>query len=211
MGRAQGCWTRKAALSPIHRDAKRSGAERGSKQGLAEPQSGRKTSPQRPATAGIQGGTDATGTPWAPACAGTSGRDDAQARRRTPGFRLFEYIPSPRFVLTGTPAPAADCLPRPPLRPVDEDVAAGSLGRRVAALKGVLGNPRRAARRLLRRLQQVRWNGAPRLHNLRPGWPPGVSRRAGADAGRASELSDLVVGLALARAGPPGGQLARAA
>lgn len=171
------------------------------------PQSGRKTSPQRPATAGIQGGTDATGSPWVR----TGGGDDAQARRRTPGLRLFEYIPSPRLVLTGTPAPVADCPPRPPLRPVDEDVAAGSLGRRVAALQGVLGDPRRAALRLLRRLQAVRWNGAPRLHNLRPGWPPGVSRRAGADAGRAGELSDLVVGLALARAGPPDRRLAGAA
>ena len=130
---------------------------------------------------------------------------------KTPSFRLFEFIPSPRFILTGTPAPVADCPPRPPLRPADEDIAAGSLGRRVAALQGVLGDPCRAALRLLRRLQEVRWNGAPRLHNLRPGWPPGVSRRSGADAGRASELSDLVVGLALARAGPPDGRLAGAA
>lgn len=116
---------------------------------------------------------------------------------RTPGFRLFETVPALDHGVDETDfVPQLAALPRPGIaRP------SAPLLRRVAALEGVLKHRRRAARRLARWLARMAGTKRPRLHNLRPGPPPGLASDDG-DAGRAAELAERVRSLARARAGP---------
>ena len=125
---------------------------------------------------------------------------DRTRKPRMPGFSLFEYIP-PLDGGTEVPPPAADkagwgasAVPRPP--------SSLKLVRRIVALHGVMKNRRRAARRLARWLDKLSRSKRPRLHNLRPGYPPGLRREDDPDGSRASELGDMVRELAWARAGP---------
>lgn len=127
-------------------------------------------------------------------------RDDDEIsgiKPRTPSFRLFEYVPSLDWSTEEPPVrPLFPPLPKPP-RPLPSR----PLLRRVAALHGVLKHRDRAARRLARWLEKSSRSHRPRLHNLRPGPPPGLGGDD-ADAGRAAELAERVRSLARARAGP---------
>ncbi len=117
---------------------------------------------------------------------------------RTPSFRLFEHVPSLEQMFADVP-PAVRQHAFAPLRDAGEDVLAAGLLRRLSALQGVLDARRQAARRLQRWLSARRGEGL--VHNLRPGWPSGVSRSSGMDGSRVSEMSRLVRCLAQ---GPPG-------
>lgn len=129
------------------------------------------------------------------------GKVEEQVRKpRMPGFGLFEYIP-PLDGGTEFPPPAANttgwgagAVPRTP--------SSLRLVRRIVALHGVMKNRRRSARRLARWLDKLSRSKRPRLHNLRPGYPPGLGREGDPDLSRASELSEMVRELAWARAGP---------
>ena len=125
---------------------------------------------------------------------------DQTGKPRMPGFSLFEYIP-PLDGGTELPPPAADKAgwgagagPRPH--------SSLKLVRRIVALHGVMKNRRRAARRLARWLDKLSRSKRPRLHNLRPGYPPGLRREDDPDGSRASDLGEMVRELAWARAGP---------
>ena len=125
---------------------------------------------------------------------------DQTRKPRMPGFSLFEYIP-PLDGGTECPPPVANpagwgacAAPRPQ--------SSLRLVRRILALHGVMKNRRRAARRLAHWLDRLSRSKRPRLHNLRPGYPPGLGREGDPDLSRASELGEMVRELAWARAGP---------
>lgn len=127
--------------------------------------------------------------------AGTGGAGGSKSR--TPSFKLFEPVPSLASVFSVRAGPVAETLPAIPAerpRPdPDRLVDAGGLIRRLAALDHVLKHPKRAARRLLKRLSKP---GA-RANPLRPGRAPGQVLRDKLESARLSELSLLVATLAL--------------
>ncbi|MEM5518706.1 hypothetical protein WNY37_17240 [Henriciella sp. AS95] len=103
---------------------------------------------------------------------------DRAAPDRAPPFALFEPMLRLEDIWRARPQrPARE--PQAPL-PESDLVPARHLKARLAALNAAIADPLGAARRLIAEIQRRRHAG--KLHNLKLGWPPGVSQHTDPEA-----------------------------